>query len=276
MESPTKRRSWPLWLLAVVLTLASAVYQRRTGPSYPVRSDVVLSQRVFKFKLPRSHPGAGDAVIKLDVSDPAVTGSVEFRRYPSHDHWSTQPLERDDGQLIARIPHQPPAGKVAYSISLTQAGGEPVALTEEPVIIRFRGDVPAAIIIPHIILVFTAMLLSTRTGLEALFKRPGVRTFTLWTTAFLFVGGMIGGPIVQKYAFGEFWTGWPRGSDLTDNKTAVAMVFWLIALWRTRKKPDARAWPLAAALVTLTIFIIPHSLLGSELDHTSLPAQPRA
>ena len=148
-----------------------------------------------------------------------------------------------------------------------------MALTEEPIIIRFRGDVPAAIIIPHIILVFGAMLLSTRTGLEALLKRPGIRTLTLWTTAFLFIGGMIGGPIVQKYAFGAFWTGWPLGSDLTDNKTAVAMIFWLIALWRTRRKPDARAWPLAAALVTLIIFLIPHSLLGSELDYTSLPPQ---
>jgi len=272
MELPTRRRSWHLWLLAIVLTLASAVYQKRTGPTYAVHGRVTLGTDAVAFKLPRSHAGDGDAEIQVPVPDSTVTGTLNFRRYRSHDDWSSEPLVRDGDQLVARIPHQPPAGKVMYRVLLRRGDAEPVPLTADPVIIRFRGDVPAGVLIPHIILMFSAMLLSTRTGLEALLRRPGLRQLTLWTAIFLFLGGMIGGPLVQKYAFDAYWTGWPRGTDLTDNKTAVAVIFWLIALWRIRRKPQARAWPLIAAVVTFAIFLIPHSAQGSELDFTKLPA----
>jgi hypothetical protein len=41
---------------------------------------------------------------------------------------------------------------------------------------------------------------------------------------------MILGPVVQKFAFGEYWTGFPFGTDLTDNKTLIAFIGWIIAL----------------------------------------------
>ena len=263
--------SWSLWLFAIVLTLFSAFFQRMTGPSYALRGDVVIGGREVAFRLPRSHGGAGDAEVSLHVPDPDVVGTIELRRFRSNDDWSKTSLERRQDALVARIPHQPPAGKVMYRISLAKEGQPPVLLTEEPVILRFRGDVPAAVLIPHIALMFGAMLLSTRTGMEALFKKPSVGGYTLWTLVFLLLGGLIGGPLVQKYAFDAFWTGWPFGHDLTDNKTAVAFAFWVIGFWRIRKNPSAGGWVIAASLITLIIFLIPHSLLGSELDYTQMP-----
>jgi hypothetical protein len=119
---------------------------------------------------------------------------------------------------------------------------------------------------------FVAMLLSTRAGLAAIF---GERTFrlALWTFVTLVVGGLILGPIVQKYAFGAYWTGWPFGTDLTDNKTAVAFLFWLVALVMAWKKPYHRTWVLAASFVLLLVYLIPHSLLGSEIDWTEEGAE---
>ena len=46
----------------------------------------------------------------------------------------------------------------------------------------------------------------------------------------LFAGGMILGPVVQNFAFGELWTSVPFSWDLTDNKTLVAFTFWIIAV----------------------------------------------
>ena len=82
------------------------------------------------------------------------------------------------------------------------------------------------------------------------------------------LGGMILGPIVQKFAFGEFWTGFPVGKDLTDNKALVAFVFWIIAWAGNIKKPRPYL-PVIAAIINLGIGFIPHSLMGSELDYTS-------
>ena len=269
-----KHRSWLLWVIAFLLTLGTAFFQRMTGPSYPIRGKAAVGTTEVAFRLPRSHGGEGDAEVRLPVADPTVGGVMEFRRFRSHDPWSSQPLERRADGLVARVPHQPPAGKVMYRILLRQGAGTPVALSAEPVIIRFRGDVPAYALIPHIALIFGAMLWSTRTGLEAICNGPRIYRLTVWTIVLLFVGGLIGGPVVQKFAFDAYWTGWPFGHDLTDNKTAVAFVFWLIALWRIKKNAKPRVWGLAGSLVLLAIFLTPHSLLGSELDYTRIPTEP--
>jgi hypothetical protein len=116
---------------------------------------------------------------------------------------------------------------------------------------------------------FMAMLYSTRTGIEALRKGDKTKNYTLITLSLLTAGGMFLGPVVQKYAFGALWTGWPFGQDLTDNKTLVAFLAWLVAYLRLRKNSTNRAWVVAAAIILLMVYLIPHSMFGSELDYNT-------
>jgi len=102
----------------------------------------------------------------------------------------------------------------------------------------------------------------------AAFKLDKARLYSLITFVLLLLGGMILGPIVQKYAFGEFWTGVPFGWDLTDNKTLIAFIAWIIALIVNRRKFHP-GYIIAAALITLIIFSIPHSMFGSQLNPTT-------
>jgi hypothetical protein len=117
---------------------------------------------------------------------------------------------------------------------------------------------------------FAGMLFAAAAGLAALDKKRNPRRFVLWTVGLLFVGGFVLGPLMQKFAFGVAWAGFPLATDLTDNKTLVAFLFWIIALAAGRKGRPARPFVIAASLVTLLAFLIPHSLLGSELDYTKL------
>ena len=87
---------------------------------------------------------------------------------------------------------------------------------------RFRNDVPWWILIPHIIAMMGALLMSTRAALEATAGGPKLKEFTLRTLSALFVGGFPLGCAVSGYAFGQPWGGFPIGSDATDNKTLVA------------------------------------------------------
>jgi len=43
-----------LWLLAFIITIAAAVYQRHTGPTYPKEVNVTLNDKVYDLKLVRS------------------------------------------------------------------------------------------------------------------------------------------------------------------------------------------------------------------------------
>lgn len=260
------RRSWVLWILALVITLASAVYQRITGPTHPKRGKATLAGKEVRYRLVRSMAG-GDAEVRAPAVSPETRGTLAWKRHKTRDDWTYVEMTRDGDQLVGKLPQQPPAGKLAYRVIL-QDGSERVTLGGEPVILRFRGEVPMAVLVLHVIAMFGAMLAGTRAGLEYFRPQPQYRALLLWTVGLLTVGGLVLGPIVQKYAFGAYWTGWPFGTDLTDNKTAVAWLAWLIAWLKLRRTPErAGAWVLGAAIVMMIVFAIPHSLLGSELKY---------
>jgi len=262
-----KLKSFLLWVLAFFITGAAGYYQRTTGPTYELRGKTVIDGTTYKYKLIRTFDGSGDAPIELTVSDPGVTGELKLKRYKSHDDWSTSSMERRGEKLIGYIPHQEIAGKVMYHVTLMKDGNA-YQLNEEPAIIRFKGFVPLGILIAHIITIFLAMLFSTRTAFEVLFKLKYTYLYTWLTIIFLAVGGMILGPIMQKYAFDAYWTGWPFGHDLTDNKSLLAFIFWLVALIYQIWKREKKTWAIVAAVVLFAVYMIPHSVLGSEIDYT--------
>lgn len=262
-----ERKNLFFWLIAILITLSLSFYQRITGPTRPVKGKIVLAGKSIKYKLIRTYSGSDDAEISIDDPTGELEGIIKYKRFKSKDEWMILKMNHQNNKLVAPIPHQPPAGKIMYQINLTD-GTNSINLTPDPVIIRFKGDVPAFIMIPHILFMLLAMIFSTRAGIEAIAKGPVTMKFSLLTTLLLLVGGFIFGPIVQKYAFGEYWTGIPFGWDLTDNKTVVALLFWILAIYKVCKDPKNRGWVLVATLVMTLAFLIPHSLFGSELDYT--------
>jgi hypothetical protein len=267
------KRPTLLWILSFAVTVAIALFQRVTGPSYPLSGTCTLGTTVIPFRLDRSHGGESDAPVSIRTDDDQIHGTLEWKRFKTADAWRSMPMVFDNGTLTAMLPHQPPAGKLQYRIRLTRGDLTETVPPAEPVTIRFRGGVPLWLLIPHVIFMFSAMLFSTRTGLEFFNSGPHLEKLVLWTVGLLFLGGLLLGPAVQWYAFGAWWTGWPIGTDLTDNKTAVAFLGWIIALVAIHRKRHERIWALGASLLLLVVYLIPHSMLGSELDYTTLDQQ---
>jgi len=274
-----------LWFLAIVITLAAAYYQRKTGPTYPKSLNVTVNDSVYEVKLVRSLGLDERPEVKLRITDTSLKARLFYKRFKTTDEYSESefrykvyPVDsplmnkvfkvNEEKGFFAAVPQQPPAGKLQYYIELTDSQGTTTLLKDTPLVIRFKGAVPSFILTPHILFMFLAMLFSTLAGLMALTKHPLFRKYSLWTLITLIAGGMILGPIMQKYAFGEFWTGIPFGWDLTDNKTLIALLFWILAVVMNRKK-ESPLYTIIAAAVLLIIFSIPHSVFGSELDYSS-------
>ena len=218
-------KTW-IWIIAVVATLATVLYQRKTGPTYPVQATVEIDGESIEASLPRSHGGDTDMEIRIEVPDKDIGGEIIYKRYKTGDMYDTLSMHRQKGALVGYLPHQPPAGKLEYRLVLTR-NKESYPVNSIPVVIRFKGGVPAGVLIPHILLIFAAELLSLIAGLYALFRLSRYKLYSYLTVIFLFAGGFILGPVIQKYAFGAFWTGFPFGQDLTDNKVLIAMIFWI-------------------------------------------------
>jgi len=262
-----------LWTISILLMLSLAIYQRATGPTYPVRGKVEINGETVRYKLLRSHNTGIDAPVEIAVPE-GISAIIRYKRFKSFDEWTTVDIQSSNGIIRWAVPNQPPAGKVEYQIALMH-NESAISLTDEPVIIRFKGVVPAWVLIPHVFFMFFAMVYSIRTGFEVIFKRYNTLKLTSITLLLLLVGGLIFGPIVQKYAFDAYWTGWPWGHDLTDNKTIVAFLFWLLAWLVLRRNPNNRVWPMVATIVMLAVYLIPHSVLGSEIDHTKTQTAPQ-
>ena len=281
MSSTLKSTLW--WVFAVVFTIAMARYQKMTGPTYPVSGKTTLNGNEIKYTLIRTAENDKDAEIAVNVPDTSIKGTITYKRYKSNDSLTTVSLTRRNDTLFFMMPTQPAAGKMMYEITLSNSKDQVVlrAKNDEFVVMRFKGPVPLYILIPHILAMFLGLLFSTRTAIEALIG--GARTFklALWTLGFLIIGGMILGPVVQKYAFGAYWTGWPFADgvsfnllvmgDMTDNKTLVMVLAWIIAIFKLRKDPKNKFWPAFAAVMVMIVYLIPHSVLGSEIDHTKTP-----
>lgn len=278
-----------IWIAAFLITVTLAVFQRMTGPSYPLRGELAPTGAVesFPYRLPRSHGGDGGLEVAVAAPEHYSAGSLEWRRFPTDGPWDTLPMTRDEGgRFAATVPHQPPAGKVEYRIVLSSTGKRVTIPEGEPVVARFRAEVPPWVLIPHILAMFSSMLVSTRAFLEAFRpSSPGPRFSVVVAMGLLILGGLILGPTVQKFAFGAFWTGWPNGSDLTDNKTLIAFLAWLPVTILALRGKRLRVALVTGWIVMMGVFLIPHSLRGSEMDWSEgeiktgtiiRPADPRS
>jgi hypothetical protein len=274
-----------IWLLAFIITIGAAYYQRKTGPTYPKRVNAEINGTSYELKLIRSLGLDERPEVKLNIKDTSVKSVLWYKRFNSPDEYQSVPFSykvypvnsfvmnrifkvTEEKGFFAEVPQQPAAGKLQYFIVITDSKGTQTLMKETPVVIRFKGAVPAQILGPHILIMFIAMLFSTGAGLLALARVSSYRKYGILTLILLFAGGMVLGPIIQKYAFGAFWTGVPFGWDLTDNKTLIAFLFWILAVVMNIRK-ERPGYTLLAAIVLLLVYSIPHSLFGSQLDYST-------
>lgn len=276
MDSRSHRSAALLWIVAFLLMAGAAVWQRLTGPTYPKRGHSLVAGQDLRWRLLRTSTSGQPFMVALPAPD-GVRGAVHYRRYPTGEPFLEAPMSREGAALVGLLPSQPPAGKLEYYVTLASPAGHTRIPEGEPIVMRFKGDVPAGVLVPHVVFMFLSMLIGVRAALAAIFGRAEARRYAWVALVGITLGGMVLGPVVQKYAFGAWWTGWPLGHDLTDNKTAVMWLAWIAAvvvLARRRAPGDALArWSVVAAcLVTIAVYLVPHSLRGSQLDYGRVDA----
>ncbi|MCA9023276.1 MAG: hypothetical protein KDA74_24175 [Planctomycetaceae bacterium] len=271
-----------LWFLAVILAASAMIYQRATGPTYPMKVPVTGN---IVAKLIRTHESTGDATVEVPIpkaDTKTATATLYYKRFRTDDEFTpiTMKVEitKSRTQLEGNLPKQPAAGKLEYYIE-AEIAGQSMRLPEnknENVIIRFKDPVPDGVLIPHITLMILSILLGMRSGLAALFAPYNMRQLAWATLCGMTVGGMILGPMVQKYAFGEYWTGFPLGGDWTDNKMLFMFLAWVfgcsvIGLNPKKKNTTIGRFAVLIATIVMTVcYLIPHSMGGSELDYSQV------
>jgi hypothetical protein len=272
-----------LWILSLLLTLICLLYQDKTGPTYPLEGNYESGGGPVHFKCLRSETIGNDlSIVLCDPLPEGTTGTVRYRRYKSHDDWSSVTMMRGEfsytrrgqSEVLSGIGVKLPglnerAGKYEYFVLIGDRTGTTASITGDSAIMaRYKADVPMWALAIHILVIFASMMLAIRTMFAAATNAAYMKL--LWSTVIsLLLGGFVLGPVVQWYAFGVWWSGIPFGYDWTDNKVLVELAFWLWALYMNRGGRKHRASVYVAGIATLIVYFIPHSIFGSEYNYTT-------
>ncbi|MBF0503354.1 MAG: hypothetical protein HQM09_24760 [Candidatus Riflebacteria bacterium] len=279
--------SLTLWILAGALTLRAVLFQESTGPTHPLKGEFKIVTGQVRFNFSRSETiGSSLNIMILDPIPDGFRGFVKYRRYKSDDDWRIASFSAISEEFTfvrhgraevatgrgIRLPSlQERAGKYEYFVYLGDAMTEPLSVTgDKAVLARYKAEVPAWAIAIHVFLIFAALILSVRTVLEAMID--GNFKWLLGANVIaLLLGGFVFGPLVQKYAFGVWWSGIPYGHDWTDNKVLVELIFWDAALILNRGAKRNKCAVYLAGIVTLLVYFIPPSIFWSEFDYRTGP-----
>lgn len=270
------------WVIAVLITISAVIYQRKTGPTYNKKIEIEVSKAKYKLSLIRSIEIGSKTPVKLNITDKTINATLYYKRFQTNDAYTSTSFtfqeKKVDSYIMnkvfgiyaekgwyALLPDQAMAGKLQYYLEIEDTSASKSYFKSKPIVVRYKGAVPSKILAPHIVFMFIAMLLGNLAGIMAIFNYPGYKKYTTLTLISLSIGGLIFGPWVQLFAFGELWAGIPFAWDLTDNKTLFSFVFWVLAYFSNRRK-EKSIYTIIASIVMLVIYSIPHSMYGSELD----------
>ena len=247
--------------VSFIISVVFFYFQRVTGPTYPYKGIINIGNDKLRFKLPRSCTLSLDCKISFWGK---IEGYILYKRYRVNENYTKVNFVYDGQRSYANLKLElPKASKIEYRVFIKKEDSWMEA-TKKPIVLRFKGYVPFYLLIPHIIFMYLFFLLSTYlfllNNLVWIFDR---KVFYL-TFFSLLAGGFIFGPLVQRYAFDVYWSGFPYGYDLTDNKTLLILIIWLFPLYSVVKNVSLRRNLNIAYFFTVLIYLIPHSVLGSE------------
>ncbi len=273
-------------LFGILITLVIFVVARRISMNQPSEvewtGDGVKITHMTVFE----QVGPGQPEIIVQVEPPVEIDAAVLYRVPGVEVVDTVGLtEISNGVWSARLPAKEKGDRLEYGFRLSRTTfheqGGSSTLTDETgyYLIKYKGEVSVTVLVLHILCMFTAFffIVEAIIGASMMLVSREDREFTVaqtrWVLLFTFLGGVPLGFALNWQRFGVLWEAFPFGTDVTDNKTQLIIIFWIIiaaiswksfACRRTGRDavgPGAFATAvILASVLSLFLYLVPHSL----------------
>jgi hypothetical protein len=270
-------------VLGLLVTLALLAAARRLSTNKPreIRVDdagpAIIHETVFE------QVGPGEPAVRLLI-DPA--GDAEpfllTTSAPRGDVGETPLVHIGNGVWEGRLPSRNKGERLYYAFRVDIPGQSSVRLPRDPdslFLVKYKGEITGFFLVLHVIFMFGAFFFMVQSFWGALRilsgseGKPGTVQLVRWVILTTFVGGWPIGFILNYQRFGMLWEGFPFGYDITDNKTQIIFLFWIVTVLlvrgsffgggESRDSLGARgfAWAVIVSfVVSLTLYMVPHSL----------------
>ncbi len=281
-------------IVAIVLSLVMLYVARANSEGRPEYFEYTENGYTFRFNTVPKEFEHSTATFSIRVDGVNDQESIVLLRYlpealnidPSQlEQYQTKimlPTDTTADVYVATLKTGEKLTKIWYYFQVQNTSGalEAQFAKEEGTPFRLRaiGHVPALILIPHVVLMFAtvaAVVMAAIRGFQVVAGGDRLRSMAvwmLWATLLSFIGGYPFGFGMNYYAFGVMWEGVPFGTDATDNKTQLLVVYFVIvtvsAYGSLINKPQKNlfgpkalgAMAVGSFFVMLAIYLIPHSI----------------
>jgi hypothetical protein len=229
--------------------------------------------------------GPGQPEIILQVKPPTEIDASVLYRVPGVEPFDTVGMaEISSGVWSARLPEKEKGDRLEYGFIISQTEtsdtGTAVATSMNGCyLIKYKGEVSETVLVLHVLCMFAAFffIVEAILGAFAMLFKGEEKEFTVaqtrWVLLFTFLGGMPLGFVLNRQRFGPIWEAFPFGTDITDNKTQLVIIFWIIIAalsWKSfacRRTGQDAIGPAAyatavviASVLSLFLYLVPHSL----------------
>lgn len=277
-------------IIALILTLVLASVSRRLSERKPELKIIENEGIRIEHTTVVEKIGESDVDISAEISTPHPVENYRINlvyRVGKDDlvFVPMQPQVEDSPAFSAVIPSQPMRTKVYYYISVRDGEKNELSLPDRvnrlnsPFMIKFKGKVTPGVLIAHIIAMFAGIFFVFMVLFYDIDLLRGkdvsrdVGNLSLLATFFIFLGGMPLGWWVTYQTLGVLWEGIPIGWDITDSKTLIIFLYWIILLYLMKGtifKKDSKLNPvgektlavlvLMGVILTFLLYLIPHSI----------------
>jgi hypothetical protein len=274
----TKRIVIGLLLTVVLLGLA-----RRLSSNRPREIVVERGTRRLSHLEVKEQVGRGEPEVSLTV-EPAGGGKAYcIYRLVGEGILHRMSMQADgEDRWIASLPDLEKGKRIEYAFVVDDGGGAAVRLPEQDdrfLLIKYKGHYSSVVLVLHILFMFGAFFFMIQCLMGAIAilrgreeKPPTVR-MARWVLFCTFIGGWPLGFILNYQRFGPVWEGFPFGFDITDNKTQIIFIIWIVTALLVRGSFFGRGersdtlgkrgfgWMIVmSCIVSLALYLVPHSL----------------
>jgi hypothetical protein len=271
------------YLIALLLTVVLLGFARRMSTRHEQTFSIQADNVTLTHHTITENFGDGPIISLQALPSDRVRAVVLYSEHPGGPDYKTLEMNLSSGVFGAKLDPLPKGQKYWYHINVYQDNVNIAVLPPAKAgensdqFIKFKGHIAPYIIIPHILFMFGTIffgLLAVFTSIDlARGKGETKRSVLFMLLAFIcaFIGGIPLGIVVSQQAFGgSGWGGWPLGTDITDSKTEVLLLFWLITLFLSWRGLAGRKMAVTnrtysflvilSFLITFITFLIPHSI----------------
>lgn len=240
-----------LWAAALVITFLAGFLDSITSHYYPVSGTIGIQGKKVSYKFDRIHFGEKPFEILIRTDIEGLSGIIEYKQ--KGGGWKSIPLKEGEHILYGKLPAQSGA-EVEYRIKLAHYNKIYLLPSGKPVSIKFFGKVSPFINVFYYLTLFSALLLSTRCGLDFFNEQERIKKLSLFAAALFSLNAFIASPLRKTYMIDAIGKKVPAVTEIFPISNLVLFLLWIAAVIVIFNIKEYRKAAAAAAFITLVLF----------------------